>query len=189
MRCRPLVRKGAIPTPTAILTRPSHDPLAAPEFRPIPPAADRARPRPPVEPNVVAEPGPELPLPTFPRRIPFRSADGRRWELLTSPSDVTAVGTAGIVAQASITEQDEQVLLSFWIGSSVPRRELAGHLVRQAFGHPAVRPGRRVLVSLPRGDADLLLPVRGWLHDAGTWVAGASCLLEGTVDAAARAQV
>jgi hypothetical protein len=171
-------------TPT--LVRPPQESVDPTALRPSP--ADRAAPAPPAEPNFTVEPGPELPLPTFPRRIPVWSADGRRWDLLTSPSDVTAVGPAGTVARASITERDEQVLLSFWVDRRVPRRELAWHLVRQAFGHPAVRPGRRVLVSLPRGDTDLLLPVRGRLHDAGTRVAGVTCLLEGTVGSAARVQ-
>jgi hypothetical protein len=56
-------------------------------------------------------------------------------------------------------------------------------LVGEAFAHPAVRPERPILVTLPRGDSAVLEQVHAHLHGARSRVAGVTCLVEGRVRA------
>jgi hypothetical protein len=125
---------------------------------------------------------PDGPVPTFPRRIPGRSADGRRWELLTARTGVTAVTTSGTVAEARVSERGDVVVLEFWTDAPGLPPELCGALVAEAFALPAVRPHRRALVCVPQRDGALLTHVRRRVTDDLARAAGVTCLVEGRVD-------
>ena len=155
-------------------------PRGTPPPRPTPQAGpSRTRRREPAAaPVSVAEP--RLPVDTG-RRTSGRSADGRQWELLTDPSSVTAVTRRGTVAEAHVSERDEQVVVEFWADGPDLPTELSAQLVRQAFSLPAVRPRRRVLVCVPQHNGAVLAEARRRVEGAWTRTAGVTCLLEGRI--------
>jgi hypothetical protein len=80
-----------------------------------------------------------------------------------------------------VRDRDHRLMLEFWTASPALPVELRRELVRQAFTHPAVRPGREVLACTPTGDSEVLTAVRDRVSGARSRVAGATCLVEGTV--------
>ena len=80
-----------------------------------------------------------------------------------------------------MSERNGQVVVEFWVeGPGLPA-ELSAQLVTQAFGLPAVRPHRPVLVCVPRHDGAVLAEARRRVVNASTRAAGVTCLLEGRV--------
>ena len=124
---------------------------------------------------------PDMPLPSFPRRIPGSSADGRHWDLLTAPGSVTAVTAAGTVGEAHVCVRDERVVVELWADEPGLPAELSEALVTQAFALPAVRPHRPVLVCVPQRDGEVLAQARRHVEDARSRAAGVTCLIEGRV--------
>jgi hypothetical protein len=122
-----------------------------------------------------------IPVPAFPRRLPGRAADGRRWELLTARQSVTAVTAAGTVAEAHVSERADVVVLEFWTDTTGLPAELPAQLVDATFTLPAVRPHRPVVVCVPQRDGNLLAQARRRVADARTRSAGVTCLIEGRV--------
>lgn len=121
------------------------------------------------------------PVVTPRRTTSGRAADGRRWELLTDRTSVSAVMPRGTVGEAHVSERDEQVVVEFWMeGPGLPA-ELSTQLVAQAFSLPVVRPHRPVLVCLPRHDGAVLAEARRHVENAWTRAAGVTCLLEGRI--------
>ncbi|WP_147332068.1 hypothetical protein [Geodermatophilus marinus] len=110
-----------------------------------------------------------------------RPPPGTPWELHSGPSRVTAVTPAGTVAEARVTEQDEQVVVEFWADEPGLPAELGEQLVTRAFALPAVRPHHPVLVCVPRHSGTVLDQARRRVQDPRTRVAGVTCLVEGRV--------
>ena len=162
-------------------------PRGTPPPRPTPEAEPSRgrRPGPPTAP--VAVPGPRRPVDTR-RTTSGRSVDGRQWELLTDPTSVTAVTRRGTVAEAHVSELDEQVVVEFWADGPDLPEELSAQLVRQAFSLPAVRPHRRVLVCVPQQNGAVLAEARQCVEGAWTRTAGVTCLLEGRIGDSPSAQ-
>ena len=116
-----------------------------------------------------------------PRTTVGRAADGRQWELRIGPSGVTAVTRRGTVAEAHVSERNEQVVVEFWAEGPDQPAELSIQLVAQAFSLPAVRPHRPVLVCVPQHNGAVLAEARRRLEGAWTRTAGVTCLLEGRI--------
>ena len=125
-------------------------------------------------------PAPRPPEPSA-RRVAGSAADGRRWELLADSTGVAAVTSAGTVADAHVSERDDQVVVEFWADGTDLPHELCAELVRQAFTHPAVRADRAVLVCVPRRNGEVIADARRHLRNARTRAAGVTCLMEGLV--------
>jgi hypothetical protein len=121
------------------------------------------------------------PLATFPRRLRGRSGDGRTWELLTSRTGVEVVGATGPVAEAQVADEADRVVVDFHAELLGLPVDVVTLLVGEAFAHPAVRPQRAVLVTMPRGDSAVLEEVQAHLEGASSRVAGVTCLVEGRV--------
>ncbi|MGZ4483191.1 MAG: hypothetical protein ACXVX8_13310 [Blastococcus sp.] len=135
------------------------------------------------DPSSPSIPTPRSPAESTARRIPGHSADGRRWELLADSTGVAAVTPAGTVADAHVSERDDQVVVEFWADGTDLPHELSAELVRQAFTHPAVRADRPVLVCVPRRNGGVIADARRHVRDARTRAAGVTCLMEGLVQA------
>jgi hypothetical protein len=119
-----------------------------------------------------------------PRRVPGRSADGRRWDLLVDRGGVTAVTTAGTVAAARVSPSDGRAAVAVWTAGTDLPQGLRAQLVAQALAHPVVRARPSVLVTLPRGDVEALDEARRRLVPSHTHVAGSTCLVEGRLPGA-----
>jgi hypothetical protein len=130
-----------------------------------------------------AVPAPRSPADTFPWTVRGASADGRQWELVVDRDCVTAVTSAGSVAEARVSERDELVVLDFWAEEPGLPTELSADLVTQAFALPAVRLRRPVLVCVPQRSGAVLAHVRQHVGDARARSAGVTCFLEGRVRA------
>ena len=87
----------------------------------------------------------------------------------------------GSVAEARVSERDEQVVIEFWTDEPGLPAELGDQLVARAFALPAVRMHRPVLVCIPQRSCGLLARARRHVQDARTRAAGVTCLLEGQV--------
>jgi hypothetical protein len=153
-----------------------------------PPAATAAPPatsdapvssRPGPSPGTV--PAPRVHSDAFPRRTVGRSADGRQWELLTDPGGVAAVTSAGTVAEARVSQRDEQVVIELWADGPDLPPELSAQLISHAFSLPAVEAQRPVLVCVPRRDGAMLTHARRHVDGARTRAAGVTCLIEGRI--------
>ena len=116
-----------------------------------------------------------------PRRTTGLAAGERRWELTSDATTVTAVLRGGTVAEVSVSESRERVVVEFWAGPADLPHDLAQALVRDAFSLPAVRPGRPVVVCVPQRHGMLLPLARRFLRDARVRSAGVTCLMEGRV--------
>jgi hypothetical protein len=101
--------------------------------------------------------------------------------VLTSATGVAVTTPGGLVAGARIDAEGSRVVLEFWTSTTGLPQQLRSDLVGSAFGHPAVRPRRPVLVCAPTGDSEVLSAVRGHVTVTGSHVAGATCLIEGAV--------
>lgn len=123
----------------------------------------------------------DRPLGTFPRRVPGRAPDGRRWEVFTSTSGISVEMAAATVAEAHVWERQDDITIEFWVDGADLPDTLSAELVGQAFAHPSVHAHRPILVCLPRRDGALLQHVLGHLDDPCTRAAGMTCLIEGTV--------
>jgi hypothetical protein len=126
-------------------------------------------------------PRPRLPSPSSSGRTTGCSVDGRRWELLTSPTGVTAVTSAGTVAEAHVSERDGRVVVEFGALEPGLPPELSADLVAHAFALPAVGPPRPVLVCVPRRGGELLVHARRYVQGAQTRAAGVTCIVEGRI--------
>lgn len=126
------------------------------------------------------------PVATFPRRIPGSTRGGRSWELLTSRGGVSVMAETGRLAEAQIAEESERVVVDFSAYVHGLPTDIGTGLVHQAFAHPAVRPDRPILVTLPRGESAVLAEVQAHLEGARSRVAGVTCLVEGRVRGAMR---
>jgi hypothetical protein len=135
----------------------------------------------PPRPSPHTIPAPREPVDAFPRRTSGRSADGRRWELLAEPGGVTAVTRAGTVAEARVSERDEQVVVELWADAPDLPPELGAHLISEAFLLPAAEPHRPVLVCVPRREGAMLAHARRHVDGARTRAAGVTCLIEGRI--------
>jgi hypothetical protein len=128
---------------------------------------------------------PSIPAPRAPGgpagHLSGRSADGRPWELLTDAAGIVARTPTGTVAEAHVSERDEQVVLEFWADETELPHELSAELVRQAFTHPAVQTNRPVLVCVPRRNGGVIADARRHVQGARTRAAGVTCLMEGRV--------
>lgn len=124
------------------------------------------------------------PLGTFPRRIPVRSADGRRWDVVSCARETVATTASGTVAGATIEDAGDRVVVAFWTSPALPH-ELRAQLVETTFAHPAIRGQRPVLLSIPVNDSEVLVEARHHLDGARSRVAGSTCLVEGRVGAPA----
>jgi hypothetical protein len=113
--------------------------------------------------------------------IPRRNSGGRRWALVTEAAGVTATTASGPVAAAQVSERGDEVGIEFWADSVDAPSELRVQLVEGAFTHPAVRPNRSVIVSVPRGDTTVIAEARRHVRGSQAWVAGATCLIRGHV--------
>ena len=116
-----------------------------------------------------------------PRRTAARAAAGRRWELRTDDTSVTALTHAGTVAEARVSERDEQVVVEFWAEPVDLPTDLAGSLVARAFALPAVRPRRPVVVCVSQRHGTVLAHARRFVQEASVRAAGVTCLIEGRV--------
>jgi hypothetical protein len=116
-----------------------------------------------------------------PRRTTGPATGGRRWELTSDTSIVTAVLRGGTVAEARVSEAHERVVVEFWAEPADLPRDLAQALVREAFSLPAVRPGRPVVVCVPQRHGVVLALARRFVRDARVRSAGVTCLMEGRV--------
>ena len=119
----------------------------------------------------------------LPRHTAGRAAAGRQWELLCDDTSVTAVLPSGTVAEAHVSEADEQVVVEFWAGPADLPRELGEALVVRTFSLPAVRPRRPVVVCVPQRQGAVLAHARRFVSDARVRSAGVTSLLEGRVGA------
>jgi hypothetical protein len=122
------------------------------------------------------------------RRIRGVGADGRWWELVASPTGVTARTADGAAGETHVSERGEQVVLELWTDVPDLPPELPAHLVGQTFALPVVRPRRPVLVCLPRRDGGLLEQALRHVRAARTRAAGGTCLIEGFVDDGEKAE-
>jgi hypothetical protein len=113
-----------------------------------------------------------------------RTADGRRWELVTDDTSVTAVMPGGTVAEARVSEPDERVVVEFWAEPADLPRDLVEALVGEAFAAPAVRRRRPVVVCVPQRHGTVLAQARRFVVDGSVRSAGVTCLLEGRVGGA-----
>lgn len=145
--------------------------------RDLPPGVDGA-PAPPVGEQQVS-------AGAAPSGTPGRRTAAGQWELVTDSTGVTAVTPAGAIAEARVSERDEQVVVEFWADPADLPRDLCVRLVTQAFSLPAVRPHRPVLVCAPRRSGAVLAHARRRVQGARTRAAGVTCLIEGRVGAAA----
>jgi len=104
-------------------------------------------------------------------------------ETATGRSDpnVAVVTGAGRLAEAQVAEEAERVVVDFWADAPGLPTDIGARLVGQAFAHPAVRPHRPILVTLPRGESAVLQAVEAHLDQAHSHVAGVTCLVEGRV--------
>jgi hypothetical protein len=121
------------------------------------------------------------PIIPSPRRTTGLATGGRRWELTSDDASVTAVLRGGTVAEASVSEAHERVVVEFWAEPADLPRDLAEALVREAFSRPAVRPGRPVVVCVPQRQGMVLASARRFVRDARVRSAGVTCLVEGQV--------
>jgi hypothetical protein len=87
----------------------------------------------------------------------------------------------GTVAEARVSERDEQVVVEFWADAPGLPAELSDQLVAQAFALPPVRAHRPVLVCVPRYDGAVLAEARRHVEGGWTRMAGVTCMLEGRV--------
>jgi hypothetical protein len=126
-------------------------------------------------------PAPRVPQDSRARTRSGRSPDGRQWDLVTDAAGVTAVMPTGTVAEARVSERDEQVVIEFWADGPGLPPELGDQLVAQAFSLPAVRPHRPVLLCIPPHSCGILAQAHRPVQDAQTRAAGVTCLLEGRV--------
>ena len=122
-----------------------------------------------------------------PPRAPGRTADGRLWELVSDDTSVTAVTSAGTVAEARVSESAERVVVEFWAEPTDLPPDLTGSRVAEAFALPAVRPRRPVVVCVPRRDGTVLAQARRFVQEPMVRTAGVTCLIEGRVGEAAPA--
>ena len=121
------------------------------------------------------------PIP-LPRSSAGRAADGRQWELLNDDTSVTAVLPTGTtVAEAHVSEVDEQVVVEFWAEPADVPQDLGEALFGRTFSLPAARPRRPVVVCVPQRQAAVLAQARRFVVDASVRSAGVTCLLEGRV--------
>jgi hypothetical protein len=127
---------------------------------------------------VPREPVATEPQATFPRRARVESADGRRWDVVTSAGGTEVSCPGGVVAGAQVQDDDERVVVAFWTSPALPR-EVRARLVGLTFAHPAIRPRRPVLLCVPAGDSEVLVHARGRLDEPRSHLAGATCLIEG----------
>jgi hypothetical protein len=118
---------------------------------------------------------------TSPSGIPGRHDDALRWELLTQSAGTAVLTPAGTVAEAHVSERDDEVVVEFWTGATGLPDELRAQLVGQAFSHPAVTAGRPIVVCVPRGDSEVLALARRRVQGSRIHVAGVTCLIEGHV--------
>jgi hypothetical protein len=136
---------------------------------------------PPTRPSPPSVPTQRIASGEFPRRTSGRSADGRRWELLTDPGGVTAVTSTGTVGEARVSVRGEQIVVELWADGPDLPPELGAQVVNEAFSLPAVEAHRPVLVCVLQRDGALLDEARRHVQDARTRAAGVTCLIEGRI--------
>jgi hypothetical protein len=119
--------------------------------------------------------------PTSSVGVPGCSADGRRWQLRTTPTSVAAITSAGTVAEAHVSERAGRLIIEFWADGPGLPAELSAHLVAQAFSLPAVGAHCPVLVCVPRRAGELLAHARRHVQGARTRAAGVTCMVEGRI--------
>lgn len=119
-----------------------------------------------------------------PTPLPFepevwQASPATAWRLVTDSAGVSALGPRGPVGGADLEEDGEIVRVDIWLdGGTLPHR-LRGDLAGSIGDHPALRPGRLVVATLPHGEANLLEGLRSQLRDVRTRVAGSTCFVEG----------
>lgn len=92
------------------------------------------------------------------------------------------VGT-GPVATADVTRHGGDVDVHFHVDGGHAPPGTRARLMAQVFARPELRGCRRLHASMPIGDAELLEELRRRCSAQSTRAAGASCLIEGSLDA------
>lgn len=83
-------------------------------------------------------------------------------------------------AQVDIVEEGDVVELRFTMSRTHLPVTLRRDLVEAAFARPALRGARRVAITVPLGDAELLDRLESRLADVHRRAAGSTCLIDGT---------
>jgi hypothetical protein len=81
-------------------------------------------------------------------------------------------------AQVDIVEEDDLVEVRFTMSRTHLPVTLRRDLVEAAFSRPALRGVRRVAITVPLGDAELLDRLESRLADVHRRAAGSTCLID-----------